>query len=60
MQSLPLIMFGSSALLAGVLSLNFPETLNTKLPDTIEEAESLNGQIKRSPTLVEIIPIRRS
>nr|XP_023012268.1 organic cation transporter protein-like [Leptinotarsa decemlineata] len=36
--ALPLICFGIIALAAGVLALLYPETLNTKLPDTIEEA----------------------
>ncbi|XP_058798175.1 organic cation transporter protein-like isoform X2 [Phymastichus coffea] len=38
-EGLPLLLFGSMSLTAGLLSLNFPETLGTKLPDTIEEAE---------------------
>lgn len=36
--SMPLFLFGGTSMLAGVFSLSFPETLNTKLPDTIEEA----------------------
>ncbi|XP_017774915.1 PREDICTED: organic cation transporter protein-like isoform X2 [Nicrophorus vespilloides] len=36
--TLPLIMFGVMASASGLLSLLFPETLNTKLPDTISEA----------------------
>lgn len=31
-------MFGGISMVAGVFSLSFPETLNAKLPDTIEEA----------------------
>lgn len=38
MSSLPLLMMGSCAFISGILLLNFPETLNKKLPDTIEEA----------------------
>ncbi|XP_037025919.1 organic cation transporter protein-like [Bradysia coprophila] len=39
--SLPLLLFGSISIASGVLALRFPETLNTNLPDTIEEAEEL-------------------
>ena len=38
---LPPIVFGSTALLASVLALLLPETYNTQLPYTIEEAETL-------------------
>lgn len=41
MPSLPLILFGSMSVAAGVLSLIFPETLGTKLPDTVCEAENI-------------------
>ncbi|XP_011871158.1 PREDICTED: solute carrier family 22 member 5-like isoform X2 [Vollenhovia emeryi] len=41
MPSLPLILFGSMGMIAGVLSLIFPETLGTKLPDTVWEAENI-------------------
>lgn len=34
-------LFGSIAILSGILVTNFPETFNIKLPDTIEEAESI-------------------
>lgn len=36
--SLPLIMFGAMASSSGLLALAFPETHNTKLPDTIKDA----------------------
>lgn len=39
MESLPLILFGTMSVTSGLFVLLFPETLNTKLPDTIEEAE---------------------
>lgn len=39
--SLPLLLFGSISVASGLLVLRFPETLNTNLPDTIEEAEQL-------------------
>ncbi|XP_019868170.1 organic cation transporter protein isoform X1 [Aethina tumida] len=35
---LPLVCFASMSVIAGILTMLFPETLNTKLPDTIEEA----------------------
>lgn len=41
MESLPLILFGTLGLIAGVVSLVFPETLGQKLPDTIAEAENI-------------------
>lgn len=41
MPSLPLILFGSMGVIAGLLSLIFPETLGTKLPDTVWEAEKI-------------------
>ncbi|XP_076246545.1 solute carrier family 22 member 21 [Calliopsis andreniformis] len=41
MPELPLILFGCMGLSAGLLSLIFPETLGTKLPDTVWEAENI-------------------
>ncbi|CAL7943238.1 unnamed protein product [Xylocopa violacea] len=41
MPELPLILFGCMGLSAGLLSLFFPETLGTKLPDTVWEAENI-------------------
>ncbi|XP_063826951.1 organic cation transporter protein-like [Ostrinia nubilalis] len=38
---LPSVLFGATALVAGALMLTTPETLNTRLPDTIQEAEQL-------------------
>ncbi|KAK7503320.1 hypothetical protein BaRGS_00005585 [Batillaria attramentaria] len=42
-KALPLIIFGAFAVTAGGLSLILPETLNRKLPDTIEDAASFGG-----------------
>lgn len=36
-----MLLFGGVAVVAGVLALKLPETLNTKLPETVDEAESL-------------------
>lgn len=45
MESLPLLLFSATTIVAGLMSLNFPETLNTKLPDSIEDAETLGQQL---------------
>ncbi|KAK4883407.1 hypothetical protein RN001_006726 [Aquatica leii] len=39
---LPLTLFSISSFFACILSLLFPETMNIKLPDTIEEAENIS------------------
>lgn len=39
--SLPFLLFGGSAIIAGVLVLFGPETFGKKLPDTMEEAKNL-------------------
>jgi OCT family organic cation transporter-like MFS transporter 4/5 len=40
-KPLPMLLFGGVAVLAGVLALKLPETLGNKLPETVDEAESL-------------------
>ncbi|XP_069690614.1 organic cation transporter protein-like [Periplaneta americana] len=40
-KSLPFFLFGGISIASGLLILLVPETLNQKLPDTVEEAESL-------------------
>ncbi|XP_001608167.1 organic cation transporter-like protein [Nasonia vitripennis] len=40
-EGVPVLLFGSVTLTAGLLSLTFPETLGTKLPDTLFEAEQI-------------------
>ena len=40
-EYIPFLIFGVAAILGSVLTLFLPETLNTKLPETIEEAEGL-------------------
>ncbi|KAF7277417.1 hypothetical protein GWI33_007518, partial [Rhynchophorus ferrugineus] len=49
-QPLPLLIFGSLALIGGILSLVLPETLNKKLPETIEEGELFGQKIKKKLT----------
>ncbi|KOB66492.1 Organic cation transporter [Operophtera brumata] len=46
----PSVLFGSFALLSGLLIFTTPETLGTKLPDTIEEAEQLGNKHKQATT----------
>ncbi|XP_075975669.1 organic cation transporter-like protein [Anticarsia gemmatalis] len=50
MRSLPYILFGSMAGIAGILMLFTPETLKLKLPDTIEEAEHMERPRTRQRT----------
>jgi OCT family organic cation transporter-like MFS transporter 4/5 len=40
-KALPFFLFGGIFVASGLLILLIPETLNQKLPDTVEEAESL-------------------
>ncbi|XP_041354562.1 organic cation transporter protein-like isoform X1 [Gigantopelta aegis] len=48
--ALPLLVFGSAAVIAGVLSLWLPETLNRSIPDSIEDAKNFgqNAEAKKS------------
>ena len=43
---LPSIIFGSLALVAGVLAILFPETRGKKMPDTLEDGENI-GWLER-------------
>ncbi|GJQ86218.1 hypothetical protein Trydic_g8919 [Trypoxylus dichotomus] len=45
---LPLVLFSGMSAIAGFLTLLFPETLNTKLPDTIEEAVNIGKEEKET------------
>lgn len=38
-EYLPTVLFGVMAAISGFLVLTLPETLNTKLPDTLQEAQ---------------------
>ncbi|XP_022836985.1 solute carrier family 22 member 16-like [Spodoptera litura] len=40
-EGIPSVMFGGMAVLSGILVLTQPETLGTKMPDTLAEAEAL-------------------
>ena len=53
-RAIPLAIIGVATFVGGLLSFTLPETLNKKLPDTIEEADNfdrLSGphHAKRSP-----------
>ncbi|XP_070567476.1 organic cation transporter protein-like [Ptychodera flava] len=45
-EPLPIIIFGSTSIVAGVLALLLPETRNKKLPETIEESEEFGKKTK--------------
>lgn len=47
MDSLPLILYGTMAVSSGLLALLFPETKNTKMPDTVEDAENFGRRPSR-------------
>ncbi|VVC43321.1 Major facilitator superfamily domain,Major facilitator, sugar transporter-like [Cinara cedri] len=53
--SMPLIVYGSLALLVGVWSLVLPETLNKKLPDTIEDLIAMSEKNYQTVLLKEPI-----
>ncbi|XP_070567620.1 organic cation transporter protein-like [Ptychodera flava] len=46
-EPLPLVVFGSTAVIAGLLTLLLPETLNKKLPETLEEGEAFGKKKKK-------------
>ncbi len=41
---LPNLIFGTIGLVGGILAIWIPETINLKLPDTLEEAESAGNR----------------
>ncbi|XP_038214161.1 organic cation transporter protein-like isoform X2 [Zerene cesonia] len=47
---LPSVLFGSTALMAAALMMTTPETLNMRLPDTINEAENIGKQKSETAT----------
>uniref|UniRef100_A0A182J645 Major facilitator superfamily (MFS) profile domain-containing protein n=1 Tax=Anopheles atroparvus TaxID=41427 RepID=A0A182J645_ANOAO len=50
---LPMLLFGTVAILSGVLVLEFPETTDATLPNTIEEAVELRSPSKQAPAEAE-------
>ncbi|KAL5009958.1 hypothetical protein ScPMuIL_012263 [Solemya velum] len=46
-KAMPLLIFGSASILAGVVSLWLPETLNQKLPETMEDGEQF-GKVPKT------------
>ena len=42
----PILVFGLTAFVAGILALFLPETMDRKLPDTIEESERVKISLK--------------
>ncbi|XP_017772586.1 PREDICTED: organic cation transporter protein-like [Nicrophorus vespilloides] len=50
-KPLPLVLFGIMGTISAFLSLLFPETLNTKLPDTIEEAINIGKSTEEIPQI---------
>lgn len=40
---MPMILFCGTAIVAGFLILQAPETLNAKLPDTVQQAEKMKN-----------------
>ncbi|KAF5303517.1 hypothetical protein FQR65_LT08216 [Abscondita terminalis] len=58
-KPLPLTLFAAMSLVAGFTSLLFPETMNIKLPDTIEQAENIGklSKMRRSKDeMISVIP----
>lgn len=53
-KALPLAIFGITSVIAGLLCLFLPETLNQKLPDTVEEAAKFKGHQRRKEREVYI------
>ncbi|CAH1173867.1 unnamed protein product [Phaedon cochleariae] len=45
-KPLPVVCFSVMSVVAGLLTMLFPETSNIKLPDTIEEAENISSRVK--------------
>lgn len=46
-EALPLVIFGAASVLAGLMCLYLPETLNQKLPETIEDGLNF-GRVKKT------------
>ena len=52
-KALPLIIFGSASVVAGLLALYLPETMATGLPETVEDAKhiGMKKQVHTTETL---------
>lgn len=48
-KPMPLVIFGVLSFVSGLLSLYLPETLNKKLPETIEEGERFGRKEAQDP-----------
>ena len=46
-QPAPMLIMGIVAIVAGVLAVNFPETVGTELPETMEEAINIGKNTNR-------------
>ncbi|XP_012266588.2 organic cation transporter protein-like [Athalia rosae] len=53
-RSLPLVIFGTGSVIASVLTLFLPETLNQKLPDTIEEGERRGRSLRAEHHVINL------
>lgn len=57
MPSLPVLLYGTTSIVSALMVLQFPETFNTKLPDTIEEAVNIG---KKSTPDVQDTSVRKN
>ena len=51
-QPLPMIIYGVSAILAGLLALFLPETMGRDLPETLEDGENFEENAKKNKKIV--------
>lgn len=49
-EGIPSVMFGTMGFISGLLVLTQPETLGTKMPDTLAEAEALGRKTNSNST----------
>ena len=53
-KTIPLTLFGVTMFISGLLTTLLPETLNTQLPETIEDVNNI-GRYSHAHYLIEII-----